>query len=131
MVWYKDLALIKRDLKLVYVLLVWAAFAFTFFYVFSGGVRSNRVEHVPPTTQAKKSKAQTDDEIYTGSIILVPPTGTKCWQMMIDNRDGYMWETGYVDCYVAVAELAEAKRKGSINANRIKTISNAFRGGPK
>ena len=71
---------------------------------------------MPPPPQAK-TKAQIDDEIYTGSIIVVPPTGDQCWQMMIDNRTGHMWETGYVDCYAAVSELAENKRSGAISSS--------------
>lgn len=122
-----DLSVLRRDVRLVYVLIVWAAFAFTLFYVFSGGVKTHRVEQVKPAMQAK-SKAQTDDELYTGSIILVPPTGDQCWQMQIDNRDGRMWDTGYVDCYAAVSDLAENRRAGTISAKRIQSISSAFRG---
>jgi hypothetical protein len=128
MAWRTDLSVVKRDLRLVYVLLVWAAFSFTFFYVFSGGIKPHRVEHKPPPAAQAKSKAQSDDEIYTGSIIVVPPTGYQCWQMMLDNRTGRMWETGYVDCYAAVSELAELKRTSFLNSRRIQSISSAFRG---
>jgi hypothetical protein len=128
MAWRANFSSLRHDLRLVYVLLVWAAFAFTLFYVFSGSIKSQRVKHAPPPPAQARTQAEIDDEIYTGSIILVPPTGDQCWQMMIDNRDGRMWETGYVDCYVAVSELAENKRAGTISSKRIQSISNAFRG---
>jgi hypothetical protein len=48
--------------------------------------------------------------------------------MMRDNRTGRMWENGYVDCYVAVSDLAENKRNGAISSVRIPSISSAFRG---
>jgi hypothetical protein len=118
---------LKQDLRLIYVLSVWAAFSFTFFYVFSGSITSRRVERTPPPAVVKSQK-QIDDEIYTGSIVVVPPRGDQCWQMMLDNRTGRMWETGYVDCYSTVSELVEDRRKGPVNARRIQSISSAFRG---
>lgn len=112
-----------RDLRLVYVLLVWAAFGLSLFYFFNGGIMLHGA--APPPV------AQNDDEIYTGSIVVVPPRGDQCWQMMLDNRTGRMWENGYVDCYRAVRELAENKRSGAISSIRIQSISNAFRGEEK
>jgi hypothetical protein len=116
-----------RDLRLVYVLLVLAAFGFSLFFFFSGNIFSGgfmlRVKAPEPAQQA-----QSDDEIYTGSIIIVPPRGDQCWQMMLDNRTGRMWENGYVDCYVAVRQFAENKRSGAISTIRIRSIMDAFRG---
>jgi hypothetical protein len=126
-----------RDLRLVYVLLVWAAFGFSIFYFFSGsmfnsgtfnsgmfsGGNTLRGNAADPAQQA-----QSDDQIYTGSIIVVPPRGDQCWQMMLDNRTGRMWENGYVNCYVAVRQLADNKRSGAISSIRIQSISDAFRG---
>jgi hypothetical protein len=116
-----------RDLRLVYVLLVWAAFGFSLFFFFSGNIFSGGFTlHGKAPEPAQQ--AQSDDEIYTGSIIIVPPRGDQCWQMMLDNRTGRMWENGYVDCYVAVRQLAENKRSGAISTIRIRSIMDAFRG---
>jgi hypothetical protein len=124
-----------RDLRLLYVLLVWAAFGSSLFYFFNGGIMFQGAASVPPHRAASASapppQSQSDDEIYTGSVIVVPPRGDKCWQMMLDNRTGRMWENGYVDCYVAVRELAENKRNGAISSVRMQSISNAFRGQEK
>jgi hypothetical protein len=122
-----------RDLRLLYVLLVWAAFGSSLFYFFNGEILFHGSAAVPPHGAAAipPTQAQIDDEIYTGSVIVVPPRGDKCWQMMLDNRTGRMWENGYVDCYSAVRELAENKRSGAISSVRIQSISNAFRGAEK
>jgi hypothetical protein len=31
-------------------------------------------------------------EYHTGSIIIVPASAENCWQRMIDNRTGKMWD---------------------------------------
>ena len=116
-----------RDLRLVYVLLVWAAFGFSLFFFFSGNIFSGGFT-LRGKAPGPPQQAQSDDEIYTGSIIIVPPRGDQCWQMMLDNRTGRMWENGYVDCYVAVRQLADNKRSGAISTIRIQSIMDAFRG---
>jgi hypothetical protein len=122
-----------RDLRLLAVLLVWAAFGSSLFYFFNGEIMFHGAAIVPPrgAASAPPPQARNENEIYTGSIIVVPPRGDKCWQMMLDNRTGRMWENGYVDCYVAVRELAENKRSGTISSVRIQSISDAFRGQEK
>jgi hypothetical protein len=121
-----------RDLRLVYVLLVWAAFGFSIFYFFGGSIFGGGMFSGGNTLRGNApdpaQQAQSDDEIYTGSIIIVPPRGDQCWQMMLDNRTGRMWENGYVNCYVAVRQLADNKRSGAISSIRIQSISDAFRG---
>jgi len=126
-----------RDLRLVYVLLVWAAFGFSILYffggsIFGGGIFDGGMFSGGTTLQGRaldpQQQAQRDDEFYTGSIILVPPRGDQCWQMMLDNRTGRMWENGYVNCYVAVRQLADNRRSGAISSIRIQSISDAFRG---
>lgn len=116
-----------RDLRLVYVLLVWVAFSFSIFYFFGGGIFGGGIT-LHGKAPGPSQQAQSDDEIYTGSIIVVPPRGDQCWQMMLDNRTGRMWENGYVNCYVAVRQLADSKRSGAISSIRIQSISDAFRG---
>ena len=129
-----------RDMRLLYVLLVWAAFASSLFYFFNGGMmfqdtaklfRNAGKMSQHGAAPASPSQVQNGDEIYTGSIIVVPPRGDQCWQIMLDNRTGRMWENGYVDCYLAVSQLAENKRNGAISSIRIQSISDAFRGQDK
>jgi hypothetical protein len=112
-----------RDLRMVFVLLVWAAFGVSLFYYFDGDALFRHA--APPPPQQGHSN---NDKVYTGSIIVEPLYGDRCWQMKIDNRTGRMWETGYVSCYSAIGELAKDKKRGPISAVRIKSIMDAFRG---
>jgi len=110
-----------RDVRLVYVLLVWAVFSAGLFVYFDGIITLHREASAPP-------QAAGDDELYTGSIVVVPPQGDHCWQMMLDNRTGRMWDGGYLDCGVIVDALAENKHNGTVRAVRMNAIGAAFRG---
>ena len=48
--------------------------------------------------------------------------GEHCWQRMIDNRTGKMWDKGYVNCYEAVSPLEKDQRVG-MSAARINAIA--------
>ena len=64
---------------LLYVLLVWAALGTSLFYFFNGGIMFPDAAVVPPHRAASAPpQAQGDDEIYTGSIIVVQPRGNQC-----------------------------------------------------
>lgn len=64
---------------LLYVLLVWAALGTSLFYFFNGGIMFPGAAVVPPYRAASAPpQAQGDDEIYTGSIIVVQPRGNQC-----------------------------------------------------
>jgi hypothetical protein len=114
---------LRRDLRLVYVLLVWTAFAVSILYYFSGDISFHSVS----SPRREQARELSDEEIYTGSIVMVPPKGDQCWLMKFDNRTGRMWETGYVNCYTAVGSLAQSRRSGALSSVRIQSISNAFR----
>ena len=113
-----------RDIRMVYVLLVWAAFATGLFFYFDSGVTFRGVASV---TSAEP--AVSDDELYTGSIIVVPRSGEDCWKMMLDNRTGRMWENGYVDCDAVAGVLAASQQNIQARAGRLNAIGAAFRDG--
>jgi hypothetical protein len=69
-----------------------------------------------------------DAEYYTGSIVIVPARGDYCWQRMIDNRTGKMWDKGYVNCYEAVAPQEKDQRVG-MSSLRMNAIGKAFNRG--
>ncbi len=77
----------------------------------------------PPAPQ----RVASNDELYTGSIVVVPPQGDHCWQMMLGNRTGRMWEAGYMDCDTVSDVLNDAKRNGA-SAERMNVIGVTFRG---
>ena len=114
-----------RDVPRTYVLFVWLAFCLAaFLYAYDwhpSGWSALRQE-----TAVKPQRR--DAEYYTGAIVIVPARGDYCWQRMIDNRTGKMWDKGYVNCYDAVAPLEKDQRVGMSSA-RMNAIGKAFNHG--
>ena len=117
----------SRDIPRAITLVVWVAFGI--------GLLINSVDWSPlkvAFTAPPKPKAATDkpvisdDELYTGSIVFVPPFGDYCWERMIDNRNGVMWDKGYVDCYEAVQQSG---RHSTMSGARMLAIGKALRHG--
>jgi len=113
-----------RDIRMVYVLLVWAAFGTGLFFYFDSGISFHGAASAKPAAQVAG-----DDELYTGSIIVVSRSGDDCWKMMLDNRTGRMWENGYVDCGVVSGVLAAGQEKIEARVGRLHAIGAAFRDG--
>lgn len=110
-----------RDLRLVYWLLVWVAFASSLAVYFHGGVTLWHATPVAPPIQ-------NDNELYTGSVFVMPPYGDHCWEVLLDNRSGRMWDYSPVDCDAFPSQVAKKGRKPDANSNRLHSISSAFRG---
>jgi len=113
---------ILRDIPRTYVLLVWLAFGAALL------IYSNDWHPSGWTTlrqEASVKPAAPTVEHYTGSIILVPPRGDNCRQMMLDNRTGKMWDNGYVNCYEAVSR-PDKEQRGGISSLRMNAIGKAF-----
>jgi hypothetical protein len=111
-----------RDVPRTYVLLVWLAFGIALLVYSndwhpSGWTALRRETAVKPPVSAA--------EQYTGSIILVPTRGENCWQLMLDNRTGRMWEKGYVNCYEAAPRSGKDQR-GGMSTLRMNAIGKAF-----
>ena len=112
-----------RDMRRTYVLLVWLAFGFAIL------IYSN--DWHPSGWSALRNEAATKPpqpahvESYTGSIIIVPTRGDFCWQRMLDNRTGKMWDKGYVNCDEALSR-AEKDARGGMSTARINAIGKAF-----
>jgi hypothetical protein len=112
-----------RDIPRTYVLLVWLAFGAALL-IYSNdwhpsGWTALRQEPAAPKRQISAT------EQYTGSIIIVPTRGEDCRQMMLDNRTGRMWDTGFVNCYEAVSR-SEKDQRGGMSSLRINSIGKAF-----
>jgi hypothetical protein len=67
--------------------------------------------------------APSDDEIYTGSILFMPPEGKICRQLLFDNRTGGFSDNGNVDCERAVYQGTGTKRWSTA---RLWAISRGF-----
>ena len=106
-----------------YVLFVWLGFALAaFLYAYDW--------HPSGWSVLRKQEAavkpqRREGENYTRSIVIVPGGGDLCWQRIIDNRIGKMWDKGYVNCYEAVAPQEKDQRVGMSSA-RINAIGKAF-----
>jgi hypothetical protein len=115
-----------RDLRLSLVVLVVGAFSIGAILYFSGWMPSQR--HLAGLLFKPDGGPQVNhDELYTGSVILVPARGEQCWQLLFDNRTGTMRENGHINCYEVVSQLEEEKNAVT-PSKRINVISNAFRG---
>ncbi len=84
-----------RDIPPTYVLFVWMAFTLAaFLYAYDwrpsgwSALRQQEATVKPPRREV---------EHYTGSIVIVPDRGDFCWQRIIDNRTGKIWDKGYVN----------------------------------
>jgi hypothetical protein len=74
---------------------------------------------------AAAAAAQSDGEIYTGSILFMPDNGNICRQLLFDNHTGLFTDNGNVDCERAAYQSpAEPKRW---SAARVRVISDGFR----
>jgi hypothetical protein len=112
-----------RDIPRTYVLFVWLAFGLAIF-LYAYDWRPSGWSVLRQQEAAAKPQRR-DAEYYTGAIVIVPARGDYCWQRMIDNRTGKMWDKGYVNCYEAVSPMEKDQRVGMSSA-RINAIGRAF-----
>jgi hypothetical protein len=83
-------------------------------------------EYAALTRQAAAAAhAQSDEEIYTGSILYMPDEGNNCRQLLFDNHNGRFTDNGYVDCERAFYQGGpDAPKQWS--AARLRVISTGF-----
>ena len=119
---------LSRDIWRAFVLLLWASFFIAIIInVFDWPVL--RAAAVKPRANTAGVMPGFDREaLYRGAIFFVPEFGDICWERMLDNRTGNMWDRGYVNCDDAVSELLENKQRGSLSNERMELISKAFNG---
>ncbi len=107
-----------RDIRRAYLLLALAAFAVGPLVYFTDW------SHREPAVKVKsQSKADSEEKRYAGSV-LIPTGGDQCWQIMLDNRNGRMWEKGYVKCDEAQHEIAG---NSPPEKTRLREVGKAFR----
>jgi hypothetical protein len=115
-----------RDIPRTYLLLVWLAFGLVVL-IYSNDWHPGGWSALRHETAATPPQRNIVDS-YTGSIIIVPTRGDFCWQRMLDNRTGKMWDKGYVNCDEAVSR-AEKEARGGMSTARINAIGKAFNHG--
>ena len=113
---------LRRDKSQTIAVLIWMAFGTSVLLFFTDLLAISR----PAQPQPEITQSGSDNELYTGSIIFIPTRGERCWQRMLDNRDGKLWDKGYVSCDEAISQLLDSKRHGG-TAVRLRKISKVFR----
>jgi len=74
--------------------------------------------------QRQVSASQSDNLIYTGSILFVTDDGSVCRQFLFDNRTGRVNDNGMVDCTRAYYQTADSE---DWSADRAVLIGESFR----
>jgi hypothetical protein len=69
--------------------------------------------------------SQSDDDLATGSIIIVPVLGNNCRKKLIDNATWRIRDIGPVDCRTALARGAHGNESGW-SASRVDIIRSGF-----
>ena len=77
-------------------------------------------------TVTAAAAGQSDDDVYTGSILYMPNDGRLCRQLLFDNQNGQFTDNGYVDCAQAAYNGLDGPKRWS--AARIRVIATGFRG---
>ena len=92
--------------------------------VAAGAVGVRQIEMAAPLTNS--GKPLSDDEIYTGSILFPSEDGTRCHQLLFDNRTGQFKDNGTVDCQKAYYR-GTTRSPMQWSSMRAQVISESFR----
>ena len=114
---------IRRDTRMLSVLFACTALSAGLFFVIQRDVLPR---HAAPPPPAASQAANDSEELYTGSIIVVPRgIGDQCWRLTFDNRTGAMWAGRYADCN-DVTQTNENQIRPVPDSGRMQAISAAF-----
>jgi hypothetical protein len=117
------------DIPRTVVLLVWFAFGASILFYFGDWFSFREDAAVTPQSRNFTSINKNDNaNLYTGSMIIVPSRGDQCWERKLDNRNGKMWDKGYVNCDEAASRIAAENKPEGISVQRLRSIGNAFLG---
>jgi hypothetical protein len=115
-----------RDLPQAYVVLVCAAFVAAILAYFIDWSPSVQHETAAQPQQTAVNN-DNDEKLYSGSILVPTRRHDQCWEIMFDNRTGYMRDGGYVNCNKAALQMPELKLPPSVEMTRLREVGKAFR----
>jgi hypothetical protein len=81
----------------------------------------------PSTTS---SRAPSEANLSTGSMLVVSPGGDRCRERTIDNNTWRIQNKGWVDCDEALSRAANAGADIRTPGSRLELIREGFRGKP-
>jgi hypothetical protein len=113
---------VVRDIPRTYVLLVWAAFVVGILLYFIDWSPVQRESTVRPDLHNGSNEKR-----YIGSIVVDSARGDMCWERILDNRTGKMWDKGYVKCNSIVSQPSETNPPEGIDIMRMRSVGKAFR----
>jgi hypothetical protein len=117
-----------RDLPLAKVTLIWVAFGLSILFYFSDWSPHRReLAARPQFSNVISVNNNDDDQIYTGSIVFSPTRGDQCWERMLDNRTGKMWDKGFINCDEVTPQEKAKKMAEGMGAMRMRAFSKVFR----
>lgn len=124
------------DLPRTIVLLAWIAFGCSILFYFSDwfphwrdvviAPQANSGTRIDQANSGTRVDKDESDKLYNGLIFIVPTRGDRCWERVLDNRTGRMWDKGYVNCDEAAARLAAQSQPEGLSALRMRAIGKAF-----
>ena len=71
--------------------------------------------------------ARNAGEVYTGSVLYMPPEGRNCRQMLFDNNTGRFTDNGSVDCENAAYRGVDGNLTKQWSSARTRVIADGFR----
>jgi hypothetical protein len=77
-----------------------------------------------------RSHTLTEADFSTGSMLVVPTSGTLCHERTIDNSTWQIRNKGWVDCAEAMARSANSGVDVHTAGSRLEAIRDSFRGKP-
>ena len=115
-----------RDVPRQGVLSVWALAGFALLaYCFENPALMRVVDTALRPATVPAAAPGNDPDIYTGSILFVPPRGELCGQWTFNNRNGALWDNGQVNCRTSSAASKQAEVTSTA---RMMAIGKAFKG---
>lgn len=115
-----------RDWRRARGLLVWLAFSLSLLFYLSDWPKAR---HSPADSdKIEVTPHASDDQIFTGSIITMPPDKQRCFELIFDNHTGRMSKRGYFNCDDVISELVREKVNTKNPLNPFQIISKGFRG---
>jgi hypothetical protein len=82
------------------------------------------------SSPAAQSRASNENNLSTGSMLVVSPNGNLCRERVINNATWQIRDKGAVDCVEALTKAAISSAEGRSGGSRIDIIRESFRGKP-
>lgn len=125
----------RRDIPVAVVLCCWVIFAASMYFAIDivdwtvvGREAAGKQQRQSGLGQKLQKPEVNADKFYTGSIV-VPDTTDRCWQFGFDNRNGKIWDMGFIDCDEFSAQAKSAQAARDLGRERLLAIKKSLQRG--